>query len=319
MSAHLLPETRPRRGLGDADADRAFFGHPRGLSTLFFSEMWERFSYYGMRGFLILYMTAAASAGGMGMDTATAAAIYGTYTSMVYLMSLPGGWIADRLIGQRKAVLVRRHSDRRRPLLAGRSRVDDVLSRARAGRAGHRAAQTEHQRHRRPALRGSRTSAATPASRSSTWGSTWARSSGRSSPATSRRDEGFRARLTGWGMDPNSAWHWGFGAAGVGMTLGLIQYVLGGRRARHGRSRTGEARDTGRRTETAMAGHGVARRWDGPARRARRRHRDRHASRDARTSDGRVRLHPAWRHGRLLRLALLRRRLDGRSSGGGCT
>src|SRR5882672_11244659 len=85
--------------------DRAFFGHPRGLSTLFFTEMWERFSYYGMRGFLILYMTAPAAMGGLGLATPTAAAIYGTYTSMVYLMSLPGGWIADRLIGQRRAVL----------------------------------------------------------------------------------------------------------------------------------------------------------------------------------------------------------------------
>ena len=79
-------------------------GHPRGLSTLFFTEMWERFSYYGMRGFLILYMTAPAAMGGLGLNTATAAAVYGTYTSMVYLMSLPGGWIADRLIGQRQNV-----------------------------------------------------------------------------------------------------------------------------------------------------------------------------------------------------------------------
>src|SRR3981081_2824358 len=85
--------------------DRGCFGHPRGLSTLFFTEMWERFSYYGMRGFLILYMTAPAAMGGLGLATSTAAAIYGTYTSMVYLMSLPGGWIADRLIGQRRAVL----------------------------------------------------------------------------------------------------------------------------------------------------------------------------------------------------------------------
>src|SRR3954470_22113343 len=85
--------------------DHAFFGHPRGLSTLFFTEMWERFSYYGMRGFLIFYMTAAVTAGGMGLDVATAAAIYGTYTSMVYLMSVPGGWLADRVLGQRKAVL----------------------------------------------------------------------------------------------------------------------------------------------------------------------------------------------------------------------
>jgi POT family proton-dependent oligopeptide transporter len=85
--------------------DRSFFGHPRGLSTLFFTEMWERFSYYGMRALLILFMTAPIAAGGLGFDTAVAGAIYGLYTSMVYMTSLPGGWIADRLIGQRRAVL----------------------------------------------------------------------------------------------------------------------------------------------------------------------------------------------------------------------
>ena len=85
--------------------DRAFFGHPRGLSTLFFTEMWERFSYYGMRALLILFMTAPLTAGGLGFDTASAGAVYGLYTSMVYMMTLPGGWVADRLIGQRRAVL----------------------------------------------------------------------------------------------------------------------------------------------------------------------------------------------------------------------
>src|SRR3954470_8065624 len=85
--------------------DRAFFGHPRGLSTLFFTEMWERFSYYGMRALLILFMTAAPAAGGLGFDAITAGAIYGLYTSMVYMMTLPGGWIADRLIGPQRAVL----------------------------------------------------------------------------------------------------------------------------------------------------------------------------------------------------------------------
>jgi POT family proton-dependent oligopeptide transporter len=85
--------------------DTAFFGHPRGLSTLFFTEMWERFSYYGMRALLILFMTAAPAAGGLGFDTATAGAIYGLYTSMVYMTTLPGGWIADRLIGPQRAVL----------------------------------------------------------------------------------------------------------------------------------------------------------------------------------------------------------------------
>jgi POT family proton-dependent oligopeptide transporter len=85
--------------------DRSFFGHPRGLSTLFFTEMWERFSYYGMRVLLILFMTAPVAAGGLGFETSAAGAIYGLYTSMVYMTSLPGGWIADRLIGQRRAVL----------------------------------------------------------------------------------------------------------------------------------------------------------------------------------------------------------------------
>jgi POT family proton-dependent oligopeptide transporter len=85
--------------------DRSFFGHPRGLSILFFTEMWERFSYYGMRALLLLYMTAPLATGGMELDTATGGAIYGLYTSMVYMATLPGGWVADRLIGQRRAVL----------------------------------------------------------------------------------------------------------------------------------------------------------------------------------------------------------------------
>src|ERR1043166_7611276 len=86
--------------------DRTFFGHPKGLSTLFFTEMWERFSYYGMRALLILFMVAAVDKGGLGFTTENAASIYGWYTSMVYAMAIPGGWIADQFIGQRKAVLV---------------------------------------------------------------------------------------------------------------------------------------------------------------------------------------------------------------------
>ena len=85
-----------------------FFGHPRGLATLFFTEMWERFSYYGMRALLILYMTAAATDAnaGLGWEEGQAGAAYGLYTSLVYLLALPGGWVADRLWGQRKAVFV---------------------------------------------------------------------------------------------------------------------------------------------------------------------------------------------------------------------
>jgi len=86
-------------------ADTSFFGHPRGLATLFFTEMWERFSYYGMRALLILFMTASAQKGGLGFPVAKAGAIYGLYTAMVYLLSLPGGWVADRITGQRRAVL----------------------------------------------------------------------------------------------------------------------------------------------------------------------------------------------------------------------
>jgi POT family proton-dependent oligopeptide transporter len=89
-----------------ADADRSFFGHPRGLSTLFFTELWERFSYYGMRALLILFMTAPAAEGGLGFSVAGAGAIYGLFTALVYLAGLPGGWIADRLLGQRRAVLI---------------------------------------------------------------------------------------------------------------------------------------------------------------------------------------------------------------------
>lgn len=86
--------------------DTSFFGHPRGLATLFFTELWERWGYYGMRSLLILFMTAAAVEGGLGFDVAKASAIYGLYTAMVYMASLPGGWIADRFLGQRRAVLV---------------------------------------------------------------------------------------------------------------------------------------------------------------------------------------------------------------------
>jgi len=78
--------------------------HPVALRTLFFTEMWERFSYYGMRAILVLAMVAATQAGGLGLDRDNANAIYGLYTAGVYLASLPGGWIADRLIGQQRAV-----------------------------------------------------------------------------------------------------------------------------------------------------------------------------------------------------------------------
>jgi POT family proton-dependent oligopeptide transporter len=92
--------------LSAARADTSFFGHPRGLATLFFTEMWERFSYYGMRAILIYYLTATIAKGGLGFTDSKAGAVYGLYTGMVYLMCLGGGWIADRITGQRRAVLI---------------------------------------------------------------------------------------------------------------------------------------------------------------------------------------------------------------------
>lgn len=86
------------------NSDKSFFGHPRGLATLFFTEMWERFSYYGMRALLVLFMVASVEKGGLGIDDKTATAIYGLYAMLVYLLALPGGWIADRLLGLQKAV-----------------------------------------------------------------------------------------------------------------------------------------------------------------------------------------------------------------------
>jgi POT family proton-dependent oligopeptide transporter len=79
---------------------------PDGLTTLFFTELWERFSYYGMRAILILYMVAPLAEGGLGLDVRAAASIYGTYTMLVYLMALPGGYVADKYLGARRAVLL---------------------------------------------------------------------------------------------------------------------------------------------------------------------------------------------------------------------
>jgi proton-dependent oligopeptide transporter, POT family len=89
-----------------AAEDRSFFGHPRGLSTLFFTEMWERFSYYGIRPLLVLFMAAALNQGGFGIERDQASAIVGIYAASVYLASLPGGWVADRLFGLRRAIML---------------------------------------------------------------------------------------------------------------------------------------------------------------------------------------------------------------------
>ncbi|HWF48003.1 MAG TPA: peptide MFS transporter, partial [Bryobacteraceae bacterium] len=200
-AAHSLP------------ADTGFFGHPRGLSTLFFTEMWERFSYYGMRALLILFMIAPVSQNGLGFSIPKAGAIYGLYTAMVYLLGLPGGWLADRLIGQRRAVLyggiliALGHYSLAIPdvrtfylglvlIVLGTGGLKPNVSTM----VGQLYGDNDH-----------------------------------------RRDAGFSLFYMGINIGALTApllcgylgekinWHLGFALAGVGMTLGLIQYLLGGR------------------------------------------------------------------------------------------
>jgi proton-dependent oligopeptide transporter, POT family len=95
----------PPRAIADLD-EKTFFGHPRALATLFLTEMWERFSYYGLRAILVLFLVAPASQGGLGLSVGEAAGIYALYSALVYMFALPGGWVGDRVLGQRTAVLV---------------------------------------------------------------------------------------------------------------------------------------------------------------------------------------------------------------------
>lgn len=93
--------------------------HPKGLYLLFFTEMWERFSYYGMRAMLILYLTKTAMEGGLGFDARQASLIYGFFTGFVYFTPLIGGWLADKLFGTTKIDNDRRYYDDDRAILFG--------------------------------------------------------------------------------------------------------------------------------------------------------------------------------------------------------
>ncbi|HVZ77438.1 MAG TPA: hypothetical protein VG818_05620, partial [Gemmatimonadaceae bacterium] len=97
------PSATPLSADGRAAAldDRALFGHPRGLGLLFITEMWERFSYYGMRAILVLYLVNA-----LKWDTARAANLYGTYTMLVWLTPVIGGYLADQFIGTRRSLVI---------------------------------------------------------------------------------------------------------------------------------------------------------------------------------------------------------------------
>lgn len=183
---------------------------PRGLYTLFFTEMWERFSYYGMRALLVLFMVDAVQTGGMGLTDKVAAAIYGLYTAGVYLAALPGGWVADRLLGARKAVWVG-------GLLIAAGHFALAVPRSEAFFLGL-------------ILLVLGTGLLKP-NISAMVGDLYPEGG-------ARRDAGFTIFYMGinlgaaigplicGALGEKVNWHYGFGAAGVGMVLGLIQYRL---------------------------------------------------------------------------------------------
>ncbi|MEE1799164.1 MULTISPECIES: oligopeptide:H+ symporter [unclassified Streptomyces] len=111
--ASSLTKDSPESPGAPGGTEKTFFGHPRGLATLFMTEMWERFSFYGMRALLTIYLISGGpdaskglQGGGLAMDLATTTAIYSIYLSMVYLLALPGGWLGDRVWGPRKTVTI---------------------------------------------------------------------------------------------------------------------------------------------------------------------------------------------------------------------
>jgi POT family proton-dependent oligopeptide transporter len=210
----------------DTLADNSgIFGHPRGLSMLFFTEFWERFSYYGMRSILVLYMTATVAEGGLGFDVKAAATLYGSYTMWVYLTGLPGGLAADRFLGARLAVLLG-------GIVIICGHVAMVFHSMLFFYAGLTliAIGTGLLKPNISTMVGSLYSADDPR-----------RDSGFSifymginigavlAPLCVgylAQGESFKRFLTGMGMDPAKSWHWGFGAAAVGMTAGLAVYLL---------------------------------------------------------------------------------------------
>ncbi len=203
---------------------RGLGGHPRGLTNLFFAEMWERFSYYGMRALLILFMVAPIATGGMGMDQKSAAQIYGNYTMASYMVCILGGYIADNFIGERRAVLIGGFI-----ITAGHYTLALNSTATFYGGLILVALGTGLLKPNISTLVG-----------------------GLYSSNDERRDAGFslfymginlgafaaplvtgwlaqseefRTLLIGWGLDPAHSWHWGFGAAGVGMTAGMWVYI----------------------------------------------------------------------------------------------
>ena len=208
--------------------DRGFFGHPKGLGPLFFTELWERFSYYGMRAILVLYMVAPTAQGGLGFDVKRSTSIYGTYTMAVYLTALPGGLAADYLLGARLAVFLG-------GLVIAAGHFSMVFHSMNTFYLGMIliAVGTGLLKPNISAMIGGLYRENDPR-----------RDSGFSifymginlgavlAPLVCgylAQSDSFKQTLVANGFDPAKSWHWGFGAAGVGMIFGLIIYLIFGR------------------------------------------------------------------------------------------
>ena len=213
-------------------------GHPRGLSTLFFTEMWERFSYYGMRAFLILYLVAPVASGGLGFDPVAAASVYGTYTGSAWGAGILGGLVADRLLGQFNAVLV----------------GGSIIA------LGHftLAFKALPAFYTGLALVALGTGLLKP-NVSTLVGSLY-------EPGDRRRDAGFSIFYMGINsgglfgpivagyLAQRVDWHAGFACAGFGMAFGLVQYWVGRGRRKHGLDRLAGDRATRKKQVAANAG-----------------------------------------------------------------
>ena len=215
-----------------AARESIFAGHPKGLGPLFFTELWERFSYYGMRAILIFYLTAAAAEGGLGWDTKNATAIWGWYVFSVYITALPVGLIADYLTGARRAVFIG-------GCIIALGHFSMVVHSQNFFYAGL-------------ALIAIGTGLLKP-NISAMVGGLYKENDPRRDSGFSifymginigallaplvvgylGKGESFKSFLKWMGMDPTMSWHWGFGASGVGMIIGLVVYLWNSKKLAH--------------------------------------------------------------------------------------
>ena len=213
----------------DRDRDKAFFGHPAGLSTLFFTEMWERFSYYGMRAFLILYMVAKEEEGGRGLSVSTGGIVVALYTAGVYMLSLPGGWIADRFLGQRKAVIYGGVG-----ILAGATLLALPIDALFYPGLAMGAIGTGLLKPNVSTIVGQLYAADDPLRDAGFtiyyMGINIGAFGAPLACGTLAQSTWFRGVLADHGIDPGMCWHFAFGLVAIGMAAGIIQYILGWQR-----------------------------------------------------------------------------------------